>query len=159
MYTKLYQVTNAIEKDQVTVKRYLDIYPEYIQYKNEVGDTLLHYAVIHSTVITLLLLERGAMVNERNDNGETPLMWAVSSGNAATVEILLRHGAITSYTEKLSRSTALVTAARYGYVDIVKMLLTAGANPHEFDIENNRPVDVAYDACTMEVLGDAMGAY
>jgi ankyrin repeat protein len=61
---------------------------------NQPGWSALHYAAIkgHAKVVTLLL-SKGAMVNEHSLDGDTPLILAVKSGDAATVQALISAGA------------------------------------------------------------------
>jgi ankyrin repeat protein len=40
-----------------------------------------------------MLLERGAVIDVRNNFGETPLHYAVGNGNIQIVRLLLEHGA------------------------------------------------------------------
>lgn len=53
----------------------------------------LHYAAMHSTNLTRLLLENGAEVDVQTTYGDTPLMWAVKYGKPSTVALLLQAGA------------------------------------------------------------------
>lgn len=61
---------------------------------NQPGWSALHYAAIkgHSKIVTLLL-SKGAVVNEPSPDGDTPLILAVKSGDAATVQALVSAGA------------------------------------------------------------------
>jgi ankyrin repeat protein len=60
-------------------------------------------------------------------NGWTPLMHAVHTNQAGSVEALLNKGAIVDL--HAGGTTALVMAAGYGYTGIVKILLRHGADP------------------------------
>ncbi|KAG8579262.1 hypothetical protein GDO81_010781 [Engystomops pustulosus] len=107
-----------------------------------------------------LLIERGANLEEVNDEGYTPLMEAAREGHEEIVALLLAHGAnINAQTEEtqetaltlaccggfaevtdflvksgadveLGCSTPLMEAAQEGHLDLVKYLLSAGANVH-----------------------------
>lgn len=61
---------------------------------NQPGWSALHYAAIkgHAKIVSLLL-SKGAMVNELSLDGDTPLILAVKSGDAATVQALVSAGA------------------------------------------------------------------
>lgn len=61
---------------------------------NQPGWSALHYAAIkgHAKIVTLLL-SKGALVNEPSPDGDTPLILAVKSGDAATVQALVGAGA------------------------------------------------------------------
>lgn len=54
---------------------------------------LLHYAVLHGhNEMVQLLLSAGAIVNLRNQAGDTPLMLAVRSQNCSIASLLLQRG-------------------------------------------------------------------
>ncbi|HTQ99787.1 MAG TPA: ankyrin repeat domain-containing protein [Candidatus Acidoferrum sp.] len=93
------------------------------------GTSALLWAVYNSsTPLVQLLLDAHADANAANELGITPLLQASRNGNAVIITALLAHGAKldpTPHTEP-----ALMSAARAGNVDAVKVLLKAGANPN-----------------------------
>ena len=76
------------------------------------------------------LLESGADPNvQAGVNDWTPLMHAIHKNQPRSVEVLLAHGARPN--ERGGHgTTALIMAAGYGYADIVRTLLKAGADPY-----------------------------
>uniref|UniRef100_A0A452IC61 Kinase D interacting substrate 220 n=1 Tax=Gopherus agassizii TaxID=38772 RepID=A0A452IC61_9SAUR len=73
-------------------------------------------------------------MDERNENGQTPLMLAAEQGNLEIVQELLKKGANCNL-EDADNWTALISAAKEGYVDIVEELLNCnvnldGSSPH-----------------------------
>jgi Ankyrin repeats (3 copies) len=75
------------------------------------------------------LLQSGAGPNLRAGvNGWTPLMHAVHKNQPESVKVLLAHGARPNE-HGGAGETALIMAAGYGYSDIVRVLLKAGADP------------------------------
>lgn len=75
------------------------------------------------------LLKGGAAVDANNDSGTTPLMIASASGSTAAVDALLAHGADINAREKTYGQTALFFAAGHGRGDVVRLLLSKGADP------------------------------
>jgi ankyrin repeat protein len=92
------------------------------------GTTALHWAVHRDDLqIADLLIRAGAQVRAANRYGVTPLSIACTNGNAALIGRLLDAGADPN-TVLPDGETALMTAARTGTVDAVKVLLARGAN-------------------------------
>jgi len=75
------------------------------------------------------LLKAGAAVDATNDSGTTPLMIAAASGNTAAVNALLAHGADVNAREKTYGQTALFFAGGRNRADVVRLLLSKGADP------------------------------
>jgi hypothetical protein len=73
------------------------------------------------------LLDAGARVNLRDEDGRTALMFAAGYGRLEIVELLLRAGAKVNAQSK-SGATALMEAAREGATETVRALLLAGAD-------------------------------
>src|SRR6185369_10344289 len=79
-------------------------------------------------------VESGANVNYKNDKGQTPLSLVYLYPNIT--EYLISKGADVNGGD----SPALVSAARFYSVDVMKILLKAGADPNKPSVVN---VDVA----------------
>jgi len=96
------------------------------------GTTALHHAcgVPGATKIVQSLLDKGADVNRIPDTGSTtPLVWAVKPDNAATMKLLLEHGARPNLMTKKG-VTALHVAAWRGNVTAVRLLIEHGSDPN-----------------------------
>lgn len=99
--------------------------------KSADGDTALHYAVRYENSLPAiaLLLARGADVNARNDNGETPIMWADS---LTVVRVLIVSGA--DVNAKDHRGNSVLTSffgrsiAKNDLEQIMKSLIKRGAD-------------------------------
>ena len=88
------------------------------------GTTALHWAVVWNNEEALsLLLRAGADVKARNRYGATPLSEAVSTGSTALVEALLKAGADAKTLTTDDGESVLMTAARAGNADVVRLLL------------------------------------
>lgn len=81
-----------------------------------------------SPAATQLLLNAGANPLITSENGVTPL-WRAALGPAAIVRLLLRAGVPVDQPVDEDSRTALWHAACHGNVDVVTLLLGAGANP------------------------------
>ena len=76
----------------------------------------------------MLLLERGANIEEVNDEGYTPLMEAAREGHEEMVALLLSQGGdINAQTEE-TQETALTLACCGGFLDVADFLIKAGAD-------------------------------
>ena len=95
--------------------------------RDDIGATaLMHAAAFASPGVLRILLDGGADVNASSNGEATALMWA--TGEAANVGLLLDRGAAVNARRK-DGTTALITAARRGNVDAMRMLLAHGADP------------------------------
>src|SRR2546421_492784 len=86
---------------------------------------LLHAAATGDRAAVEKLLEQGAHVNTRDDEGASPLMRAAGAGHAAAAQLLLARGADVQLTDR-SGNTALILAGRAGHPEIVRLLTAAG---------------------------------
>jgi ankyrin repeat protein len=77
-----------------------------------------------------LFIEHGANVNAQNGRmgGMTPLMYAAMAGHGEVAIYLLAKGADVEMYAFSPRVTALMIASDYGQINIVKILLDAGAD-------------------------------
>lgn len=94
------------------------------------GETALHVAIAEEKQACLeILLAHHADVN-LSTNGITPLIKAITQGNTAIAEQLLKAGARVNDTMS-NGETALICAARLGNEDAIQLLLEAGANAND----------------------------
>lgn len=101
-------------------------------------------------VIVQLLLEHGAEFEVEDNSGTTPLMGASYIGNAKTAEILLSAGAQPNHRSR--RGTALLLAVKRGRIDVVRLLLNAGADPKLTNAEGKSAYDFARDPEIIRLL-------
>ncbi len=110
---------------------------EYIQGDIDFNLLIAAYKAYNSEV--LRLLNNGANINTKSDEGTTALMYAVSGGNLTTVKILTLNGArvdIKSY----DGSSPIITASKNGFTDIAEELIRAGASPNDRDASGVTPL-------------------
>ncbi|MBN1212652.1 MAG: ankyrin repeat domain-containing protein [candidate division Zixibacteria bacterium] len=109
--------------------------------------TPLHLAARHSDLeVSKILLENGARLNVRNQEGETPLYLAASQGHTDITEYLLEKGAFVGCPENKMNRTELHNAVMNGNSAIVDMLLKKGADVSRVDVFGKTPLDYAFNA-------------
>uniref|UniRef100_A0A0N5AP23 ANK_REP_REGION domain-containing protein n=1 Tax=Syphacia muris TaxID=451379 RepID=A0A0N5AP23_9BILA len=86
----------------------------------------------HGEIVSALL-HAGAAVDVPDLMGWSPLMWAVYKNHPACVEILLSHKAHVNLIEEEDGLTSLIIASGRGFTEIVKQLLTYGAEVNACD--------------------------
>lgn len=103
------------------------------------------------TSLAQRLIDKGAAVNRP---GWSPILYAASGGNVATLQVLLKAGA-DIHARNPAGSTALIMAARFGAEDVVWALVAAGADPRERNPGGQDAVAAARWA-GREALADAL---
>lgn len=96
----------------------------------------------HADVIESLL-EHGARIDERNEQGNTALILAARKGHAVAVEVLLRHGADPNVQEKFTKRTPLFEAIEKDHTEVAKTLLEYGASPGIKSSTGQTPLQLA----------------
>jgi ankyrin repeat protein len=94
------------------------------------GQTGLMWAVAerHLTVAKTLI-EHGANVKARSNNGATPLLFAAREGDLALARLLLAQGADVNEADSTGTGVLLMATVR-GHVELAQVLLAQGANPN-----------------------------
>ena len=88
------------------------------------------------------LLANYKFINQRHEDGDTILMYAIQNDSLNAVRILLAKGALVNALNGRKR-TALHYAAALGNLDSLKLLLTMGANPFLKDDNDMTAMDYA----------------
>uniref|UniRef100_A0A6Q2Z4D3 Tetratricopeptide repeat, ankyrin repeat and coiled-coil containing 1b n=1 Tax=Esox lucius TaxID=8010 RepID=A0A6Q2Z4D3_ESOLU len=88
------------------------------------------------------LLEKGAVVQQVNRRGVSPLFCAVRQGHWQIAELLLQHGADVNVSDKQGR-TLLMVAACEGHLSTADFLLSKGASLTSMDKEGLTPLSWA----------------
>ena len=89
------------------------------------------------------LLQQGGDVNAAQGDGMTALHWAAMKNDAELAQMLVYAGANLRATTRLGANTPLVLAARNGHADVVKVLLTAGADARSATSTGTTPLMLA----------------
>ena len=79
------------------------------------------------------LIDGGADVNELDEDGDTPLIWAIEDEDEEFITEFIRAGCDVNKTNTLG-FTALMVASTSGFVNITKKLIKSGA---DVNLENN----------------------
>lgn len=87
----------------------------------------------------LRLLNKGAYINTRTDDGVTPLMYAVENQHTLVVKILLANGANPNLND-FRGTPALIAAVKNGNLEICELLIRKGADIDKPDALNRTPL-------------------
>ncbi|XP_069462112.1 kinase D-interacting substrate of 220 kDa isoform X2 [Ambystoma mexicanum] len=98
-----------------------------------VSQSLLTFVEDDNVPALKLLLERYKDVDERNENGQTPLMLAAEQGNLEMVQELLGKGANCNL-DDIDNWTSLICASKEGHVDVIRELLEWNVNLEHRDM-------------------------
>lgn len=99
--------------------------------------TALHDAALAGQVpIAHMLVKAGALVNQQEIDGDTPLALACMKGHVGMVKMLLKIGCLVNTTNEMLR-TPLREAAAQGNIAIVNMLINAKADLDVKEIEGD----------------------
>lgn len=128
----------------LSIEKFLKDNPTLITAHNKDGWTLLHVAA-HDTNTTAiqLLLDRGADVNSRANDGSTPLHFAIQRDRGTeSAALLLTHGADINARDKQG-NTPLNLAVRDSITYMIQFLLDRGANVNSPANDGSTPLHFA----------------
>ena len=119
----------AANNGSVEIARLLIANKAAVDAANDFGITaLLQASRVGDSAMVDLLLRSGANPNKAHPEGETPLLAASRSGSVPSVRLLLTRGVDVNAAEKFQNTTAVMWAAAEGHVDVVDVLIEAGAD-------------------------------
>ncbi|PYH76646.1 hypothetical protein BO82DRAFT_295708, partial [Aspergillus uvarum CBS 121591] len=136
-------LTRAIRTQQNnTVRNILDVPNAGINHRIRGGVSPLTLAVkLRLTQVTELLLRSEADVNAEDEDGFTPLGWAVIKGQKAIVGLLISFGADLEYKyQKHDCCTALLLATKHEQIAVVDELLQRNAEVNCADVHGYTPL-------------------
>ena len=87
------------------------------------GNTIIHYlsCTDYIELLDVVFQDYSNLASSQNINGQTPLMWAVNSGNIRSVQYLIMQGVDLDVTDYSGKS-AYDYAVNKGYDEIAKLL-------------------------------------
>ncbi|XP_067901041.1 ankyrin repeat and SOCS box protein 3 isoform X2 [Heterodontus francisci] len=117
------------------------------------------WSVVHQAAyqehleILMLLLEKGADKEARDDYGITPLFLAAQYGKLESLRVLLQHGCDVNC-QAFDKATPLFIAAQEGHTECVELLLSNGADSNLYCSEDDwqLPIHAAAQMGKVKVL-------
>eukprot|EP01068_Selenidium_serpulae_P002146 Selendium_serpulae@DN2230_c0_g1_i1.p1 len=133
-------------------------YWRWVARSAEQGLPLIHIAVQEGRMsfVEIALSMDATRVNERSDNGCSPLHRAAMLGDPEVAQYLIPRGAIVKGQDNRG-GTALHDAAYGGHLKVVKCLIAAGADHWVEDDNGHIPCDLALMNCKGAVVEHLRG--
>lgn len=103
----------------------------------------------HFPTVKMLVCEFGADINRINPFGQSPLMRFAESSDLLAVKWLLENGALVDQTS--TGETALFSAIRTDNLELIRLLIDAGANVNQYDVDMCVPLH-----CTQSIESAAL---
>ena len=139
-------------------------------------ETLIEYIKKDETEKAKVLIEKGADVNQTDENGATPAMWAAYKGNVEILDLLAKKGADMNHVGVLNigenypgtyYTYAINAAAGEGHLDAVRYLVencnvpvdNAGKELRDFSISEEDILDPKGLCKFMENSGDPLSKH
>ncbi len=111
----------------------------------------IHYAVFKNNyTITNYLIDIGADVNARFEDGSTALITAAENGFLDICRLLINNKANVNEVDNYGND-ALVKAVLYGHTGVIKMLLENGADINNINVKGKTAIDLADEMNVPEI--------
>ncbi|XP_008807699.2 poly [ADP-ribose] polymerase tankyrase-2 [Phoenix dactylifera] len=116
----------------------------------EDGDTVLHLSCLYGYLPCVqLLLQRGANLESKDEEGAIPLHDACAGGFTDIVQYIINFAGSPDCVERMLNitdaegDTPLHHAARGEHLDVIRLLLAAGASPKKTNVYGKTPAELA----------------
>lgn len=117
---------------------------ELLKMSDNEGAGLVHWAVMGNCLSCLSeLLNSGQPIDLKNKRGETPLVFAVGSGDFEATSLLLKRGANPNISFNKSGYTLLMDSSFEGNIEVSKALISAKASINSQDKEGKSALHYA----------------
>ena len=120
--------------------------------QNIMGSGLNIAAEIGDTTKVKNLLKKGVDINERDNFGRTPLIYAALNGHDRIINLLLESHADIHAKDDFDQ-TAFIAAVNRGHVNTAEILLKNGADPSIPNSEDMLPIFIAFEREDFEMVG------
>jgi ankyrin repeat protein len=135
-------VIGANNKRRESIKQFTDLLLEIQRDSAVQRDVLFYAAHFGETGTVKWLLEHGAPVNAKDQDGFTPLMWAAFKGDVDTVKVLLNSGADADLKDNKGW-TATMFAASQSRTEALEALLTKKPDLNAVNQEGQNALGIA----------------
>ncbi|MDX9905428.1 MAG: ankyrin repeat domain-containing protein [Bacteroidales bacterium] len=137
--TALFNLVRS-ETESDTYKEQIRSNKQFINAKDENGNTFLHFAAISGdTKLIQFLLDEGALVNAKNNKGYTPLATAVKEQKYTAARLLLESGADVNATD-IFNYTPIFYAIDNNDLQMMKLMKENGADINFKDMKSRTPL-------------------
>ncbi|MEA2110678.1 MAG: ankyrin repeat domain-containing protein [Campylobacterota bacterium] len=137
-------ITLLQDNDYIGVKQYLKEGAD-INDLTETDENVISCALRYrcDNDIIELLVKNGADVNEYDNEGVSVFECAITYNNFKFVEYMIERGVDINDTKRRSGFTPLMAAACYGRVEMLELILSAGADVEKYDRKGYNAFDYA----------------
>ncbi|EAY06523.1 ankyrin repeat protein, putative [Trichomonas vaginalis G3] len=138
-FSNIYKFLDKISKDNNRIMTSI-AFNELAETKDSYGFYIIHKAAEYGNLrLVERLVEHGFDIEIKNNNGDTPLIWASYYGHLEVVQYLISVGA-DKEAKNNNGDTALIWASRDGHLEVVQYLISVGADKEAKDNSENTPL-------------------
>eukprot|EP01135_Chromosphaera_perkinsii_P005942 Nk52_evm10s373 gene=Nk52_evmTU10s373 len=143
----------AFNVHTTNAKFFAEDYPHFLDIQDVEGRTSLHLACALGNVpVILTYLKGGSDIDIQDNQGKTPLMISCIYGHKRAAHALIEHDALLD-TRDRHGATALHYCARNNFIDLIKLLISKGADVTLPDNQGRIPISWAIQMCHTNGLG------
>lgn len=120
---------SAICKSSCCLKKFLQLYPSFLNARNDKGETPLHWACLEGNMANIkLLIRAGANTHMVDCDNNSILHFAVQNGNQRATKYILRKSLCDIHLQNIFGQSAFFVACQEREFKIMKILVLHGAN-------------------------------
>lgn len=127
------------------VELFLNISPTLLMDNDDMDNSGLHLSASAGQVgVTKLLLQRGAYIDAKNNNQQTPLDCSICNGHLKVTKTIINYDPMIDPSDR-THTTPLMMACKLGHHEIVSLLLESGSDVLRVDNFQRNCLDIAID--------------